>query len=191
VLAVGGLAAQVLGHDPSAAPRCEVGVTGHVAGLHGDVHCAVAHAQHDDVAVGEVVVVGIGVCVHLHAGEAVRAGECGFGPARAPVVAVGHDEGVIATHLPALERDLPAAAVQAPRMLDAGLKRDRLAEAEVVDVVVEVLADVGVVGEVGVAFGHREVRVLHALAAGVDEQPPVGRRHPVLVLEDPVAPDLV
>ena len=89
------------------------------------------------------------------------------------------------------ERDLPD-AVGAPRgALDAGLEADAVAHAEVVDVVVEVLRDVGVVREVGIGLRHREVRVLHALARGVDVQRAVGGRHPVGVPPHPVAADAV
>ena len=60
-----------------------------------------------------------------------------------------------------------------------------------VDVVVEVARDVRVVREVGIRLRHREVRVLHALARGVDVQRAVGRRHPVAVAQHPVAADAV
>ena len=76
-------------------------------------------------------------------------------------------------------------------MLDAGVEGDVQAQADVVGVVVEVLADVGVVGEVGVGGGHGEVRVGHALTGDVYEQVAVGGGHAVAVAEDPVATDLV
>src|SRR5205085_2292213 len=59
------------------------------------------------------------------------------------------------------------------------------------DVVVEVLRDVGVMGEVGIGLRHREVRVLHALARGVDVQGAVRGGHPVAVAVHPVATDAV
>jgi len=61
----------------------------------------------------------------------------------------------------------------------------------VVGVGIEVLGDQRVVREVGIAGGHRERRELHPLARRVDVQRSVGRRHPVAVLEDPVAADAV
>ena len=70
-------------------------------------------------------------------------------------------------------------------------KRDQLAQAEVVDVFVEVRCDLRVVGEVRVGGRHREVRVLHARARGVDEQVAVGGGHAVGVFEHPVAADTV
>ncbi len=73
----------------------------------------------------------------------------------------------------------------------AGVERDPVAEAEVVDVGVEVRGDVRVVGEVGIGLRHREARVLHPLARRVDVQRAVRRRHPVGVLVDPVAADAV
>ncbi len=86
---VDGFAEDVLGDDPGAVAGGEVGVGGDVGGLDGDVHGGVAHAEDDDVAVGEERVVDVGVGVQLLAGEGVGAGEGGFGPARVPVVAVG------------------------------------------------------------------------------------------------------
>ena len=188
---VDGLAEDVLGDDPGAAAGGQVGVGGDVGGLDGDVHGAVAHAEDDDVLAGEERVVDVGVGVHLLAGERVGAGEGRFGPARVPVVAVGDEQRVVGARLAAVERDLPGAVLAAVGVLDAGLEVDVRAQAEVVDVVVEVLADVGVVGEVGIGGGHREVRVVHALARDVDEQVAVGGRHPVAVAEHPVAADLV
>jgi hypothetical protein len=76
-------------------------------------------------------------------------------------------------------------------VLDARLELDAIAEAEVIDVAVEVLGDLAVMREVGIRRRHREVRVLHPLARGVDVQRAVGRRHAVLVAEDPVAADAV
>ena len=137
------------------------------------------------------VVARVVVRVHLHAGEHVAARERRLGPARVPVVAVGDDQRVVAARLAALERHVPACRRRRRRALDAGLERDPVAEAEVVDVVVEVLGDVGVVREVGIRLRHREVRELHPLARGVDVQRAVRRRHPVAVLEDPVAADAV
>ena len=67
----------------------------------------------------------------------------------------------------------------------------RVADAEVVDVGVEVLGDVRVVREVGIRRRHREVGELHPLARRVDVQRAVRGRHPVAVLEHPVAADAV
>ena len=79
----------------------------------------------------------------------------------------------------------------ARRARTRGLEADAVAEAEVVDVGVEVLGDLGVMRVVGVGPRHREVRVLHALARRVDVQRRVGGGHPVGVAEDPVAADAV
>jgi hypothetical protein len=106
------------------------------------------------------------------------------------VVAVGHEQHVVALGLALVGRDLPAVG----GLLGAGdarLEADPVAEAEVVDVGVEVGGDLRVVREVRVGLRHREVRVLHPLARGVDVEMPVGGRHPVRVLEDPVAADAV
>ena len=88
-------------------------------------------------------------------------------------------------------RDLPAAARQPLGARHERLERDPVAEAEVVDVGVEVRGDVGVVREVRIGRGHREVGELHPLARRVDVQRAVRGRHPVAVLEHPVAADAV
>ena len=129
--------------------------------------------------------------MHLLARERVRARERRFGPARVPVVAVGDEQRVVAARLAAVELDRPDAVLVACGVLDAGLEGDLLAQAEVVDVVVEVGRDLRVVGEVRIGLRHREVRVLHARARGVDEQVAVGGRHAVAVSEHPVAADAV
>ena len=133
--------------------------------------------------------------MQLGALERVGARKGRFGPARVPVMAVGHDQGVVLAYLAlavaALDRHLPHAVRAARGMLHARLKGDVLAQPEVVDVVVEVLLDVRVMGKVRIGAGHRIVRVGHPLARDVDEQVPVGSRHPVAVAKHPVAADLV
>jgi hypothetical protein len=107
------------------------------------------------------------------------------------VVPVGDQQRVVAVVFAVVERDLPDAVGPPLGMLDAGPEADPVADAEVVDVVVEVLRDVRVVREVGIRLRHREVRVLHALARRVDVQRAVGRRHAVGVAPHPVAADAV
>jgi hypothetical protein len=107
------------------------------------------------------------------------------------VVAVGDDDRVVLERVAGGDADLEDAVVAARHMLDAGLEADAVAEAEVVDVVVEVLGDVVVAREVRIRLGHREVRVLHARPRRVDVQRAVRGRDVVLVAPDPVAPDAV
>ena len=166
---------------------------GDVGALDGDVHRAVAHAEDDDVLVAQHVVGEVLVGVHLLDRGRVVAGERGLGPARVPVVAVGDDQRVVlALEPPCPWRHAPAAVGRGARRVSTPrLEADAVAEAEVVDVVVEVRRDLRVVRVVGVRLRHREVRVLHPLARGVDVQPLVGRAHPVAVAEDPVAADPV
>ena len=183
------LALDVLGDDPGAASGGEVGLRGRVGRVDGQVHRAVAHPQDDHALVAELLRVLVVVRVHLAPRE--LAGEGRLGPARVPVVAVGDHHGVIDVRLAVLELDLEHAVVPARDMRDAGLEADPVAEAEVVDVVVEVLGDLSVVREVGKGLRHLEVRVLHALARRVDVQRAIGGRHPVAVAEDPVAADPV
>ena len=136
------------------------------------------------------VVARVVVRVHLHAREVVGPGEGGLRPARVPVVAVGDQQRAVLAHLPRVERH-PPAAVDRLRALDPGLERDPLAQAEVVDVGVEVRGHLRVVREVRIVGRHREVRVGHPVARGVDVQGLVGARHPVGVAEDPVPADAV
>ena len=172
------LAEQVLRDHVRAAAGGEVGLARDEARLDRDVHRRVAHPEHDDGLVAEEVrvVALVVVRVDLHALEVVGAGERRLGPARVPVVAVGDDQRVVAMRRAVVERDLPHAVGPPRGVLDAGLEADAVADAEVVDVVVEVARDVRVVGEVGIRLRHREVGVLHALARGVDVQRAVRRR---------------
>jgi hypothetical protein len=107
------------------------------------------------------------------------------------VVAVGDQQRVVAAALAGVELDRPRSRLVARCTLHAGLERDQIAKREVVHVVLEVRSDLGVVGEVWIGLGHREVRVLHARARGVDEQVAIGRGHAVAVFEHPVAADAV
>ena len=184
-------AEHVLGDDPHTLARRQVRALGHVGGLHSDVHRRVAHTQHDDPLAGEDGVVDVGVGVQLRAGEAVRPRERRFGPARVPVVAVGDHQRVVATGLAGIELHRPQAVLVAGGVLHSGLEGDELAQAEVIDVGLEVRGDLRVMGEVGIGVGHGEVRILHARTRGVDEQVAVGGGHAVAVLEHPVAADAV
>ena len=125
--------------------------------------------------------------MQLRAREAVRPGERRFGPTGVPVMAVGDHQRVVVPRLARIELDRPKAVLVTRGVLHAGLEGDQLAQAEVIDVGVEVRRDLRVMGKIWIGVGHREVRVLHARARGVDEQVAVGGGHPVLVLEHPVA----
>ena len=183
----------VLGDDPGAAPGGEVRRSGREARLHRDVHRRVAHPEDDHAPVAEEgrILSRVVVRVDLEAGEPVAAREPGLRPARIPVVAVGDDQRVVAPAAAVVEDDLPGAVGGRGGAIDAGLEADPVAEAEVVDVGVEVLRDLRVMGEVGIRRRHREVGELHPGARRVDVQRAVRRRHPVAVLEHPVAADAV
>jgi hypothetical protein len=188
---VGGPAEEVLRHDPRAPAGGEERALGDVRGLDRDVHRAVAHPEDDDAPARELLGLAVVVGVHLGAGERVVPGEARLGPARVPVVAVGDEQGVEALGRPVVELELPHAVGAAAGVLDARPEADRLAQAEVVGVGVEVLGDLGVVRVVRIRRRHREVRELHPLARRVDVQAAVGRREPVAVAEDPDAADPV
>ena len=74
------------------------------------------------------------------------------------MVAVGDEQRVEAVGASAGVAQGPDAVLSALGVLDGGLEADPLTQAEVVDVVVEVLGDVAVVGEVRIGLRHRVVR---------------------------------
>ena len=180
-------AEDVLGDDPGAAPGGQEDALGGLRGLDRDVHRRVAHAEHDDALAGEErrVVAEVVVRVHLDALEDVHAleGRPAAGPSGGRWRPAARGSRAVS---PVSSAHPPAALVRL-RVLDAGVERDPLAQAEVVDVGVEVGRDLGVVREVRIVGRHREVRVGHPVAARVDVQRAVGRGHPVGVAEDPVA----
>jgi hypothetical protein len=113
------------------AARGEEDLLGNVARLDGDVHGAVAHPDHDDPLPLEVVGVTVEVRVHLDAAQG--AGKGRLGPARVPVVAVGHNQGVVTAGLRAGragEVDLPHPIRPALGALDPVSKRIRLRRAK-------------------------------------------------------------
>ena len=73
------LAEHVLGDDPSAFARRQIGVGGHIGGLDGDVHRRVAHAEHDDVLAREDRIVHVGVGVQLVPSKVSAPGNAGSG----------------------------------------------------------------------------------------------------------------
>jgi hypothetical protein len=158
--------------------------------LRGDIHRRVAHADHDDVLaahIHRVERVGIGVAVEGGAVELpgiVR-------DARAPMVAVADKQYIVEPGLAGRERHFPQALGVAPRLVDRGSEGDRLPQAEVVDIVFEILMQLGVVGEVRPVSGDREVFERQAPFRGVDVQALVAGRHPIGVFVVPIAPDLV
>ena len=113
------------------------------------------------------------------------------GPARAPVVPVGDDERVEGVRLAVVGLDAPAPARLADRALDGGAETQVGPQAEALDVGVEVLADLDVIGEVRPLARHRQVRELRARPAGVAVQGLVGRRQAARVVEHPDAADPV
>ena len=74
---------------------------------------------------------------------------------------------------------------------NTGIEDDRLTQSEVLDVVLEVLEEFGVVREVGRSAETREVLECQAPLRRVDMQALVAGRHPVGILVVPVSADLV
>ncbi len=104
------------------APRRQVGSFRHFAGFAGNVHGAVAHAQHNHVFVPEDVVVHVVVGMKCQSIE--FSGEGRFWIARVPVVAVGDNQCVVVCHLAVIERNDPHAIIPALGPLEAGLEPD-------------------------------------------------------------------
>ena len=99
-----------------AAPAADELAPGDKARLDRDVHRAVAHADHQHVLIAEVARVDEPVRVHLEAVEAPRVGR--LGPARVPVMAVGHQQRVVAAGLAGIQLDSPDAVAIQRRMRD-------------------------------------------------------------------------
>ena len=159
--------------------------------LDGDVHGRVAGTDDDHVAARELVAGAVVVGVDLLAVERARVGR--LGPPRVPVVPVGDEHGVVGAGLGAAgagDAYVPATVGGACDVLDGGVEGDRVAEAEVVDVVVEVGRDLVVARVVRVVLGHREVRVGHPRAGGVDLEGVVAGGLAVGVVEDPGPADV-
>jgi hypothetical protein len=186
-------AVDVLGqHVGTAAHRDEGGVCD-PRRLDGDVGRRVADAEHEDPLAREDVRLAVVVHVDLLAAELLGPRESGFGPTRVPVVPVGDEDGAIAIgllvavsvgdgHLP-----LPLDRLRAE---DLGAEANLLAEAEVIDVFVEIGGHLEVVRVVRIVIRHRQRLEGHHPPRGVDVQRAVRRRHPVVVFEAPVPPDL-
>jgi hypothetical protein len=109
------------------------------------------------------------------------------------VVAVGDDDRAVAVRaldaVGALNGDVPAPVTGGLHPVNLRVEPDAIAEAEVVDVVVEVLRDLPVVGVVRVIGRHGKGRVGHEVTRSVDVQRAVGRRHLVVVAVAPIAAD--
>ena len=137
---------------------------------------------------------GIDVVVRVQLDAVELAGEPRLGPTRVPMMAVADEERVVVANLTRRQRDTPDAIRRPLGMLHLGVEDDERPQLEVVAVVGHVSSDVGVVGivrEVRVAQADREVVELQALLGGVDVERAVGRGAAVLVLEHPIAADLI
>ena len=146
-----------------------------VAQLARNIHRAIADADHQHPLAVQIVRrkgVDIFVRVDLDAVELTREG--GLGPARVPVVAVGHDQHVEGMHLAVVERDPPAAVGHPLGMLDSGVEPDRILHAEVFGIGPKVGGDLRVVREVGIVGRKRKVVKRDRVARRVDVQRAIG-----------------
>ena len=179
------LAADPLADHVDPAAQREVRLVGEVARVASDVDAAVPPADDDHPLARQLLGPAVVVRVHLDTVELTR--ERRLGPARVPVVAVGDHDRVVRASLAGRELDLPTAVVIPRHVLDRGLERDRVANPEVVDVAIEVVADVA--PRRIVVRAQREVRVRHPRTRGVHLQGRVTARAPVRVLEHPEPAD--
>ena len=183
------------GRTHAPAPHGEVRRARIPGRLHGDVGRGVPDAEHHDPLAGEHLGSAVVVRVDLLAREVLAARERRLGPARVPVVTVGDQHVVVvpgrdrARVVARPDRDVPPTALRGCHLGHLGTERDRVAEREVVDEVVEVLGDLPVARVVWQARRHRPRGVLHPLARGVDVQRAVRRADAVVVLVAPVAAD--
>ena len=186
------LAVHVFGQHPHPAPGGDPQVFGDrpLGQLAGDVHRRVAHADDHDVLaahVDRVERVAIGVAVEgrpVELAGIVR-------DARAPVVAVADEQHVVQSRFAGRQGHFPQAVGVAPGLLDRGVEGDRLTQAKVVDVVLEILMQLGVVRKVRPVAGDGEVLERQSPFGRVDVQAFVAGRHAVGVAIVPVAADLV
>jgi hypothetical protein len=155
-----------------------------------DIHGRIAHADDDDVLaphVDGIERVAIGVAVKGRALELAGI----FGDARAPMVAVAHEQDVVEPCFTSGKRHLPQAVGIATRGLDGGVEGDGLAQTEVIHIVLEVLEQLSVVRKVRPVGGDREILEGEAPFGGVDVQAGVAGLHAVGIVEVPVAADLI
>ena len=165
---VGGDSEEVLGHDMRASAHRDEGAVGDLRAVGGHVTGRVADAEHQHPLAGVGLRLPVVVRVELLAGEGIGPGEGRGRQPRVPVVAVRHQHGVVPAGALFAAVAMPRGNV--PRAVgatldpgDLGAELDVLAEAEVLDVVVEVGGDGSVAKIVRVVARHFERGVLHAV----------------------------
>ena len=112
-----------------------------------------------------------------------------FRPAGIPVMAVGHHHRTIVPALAPCEGHLPAIPGVRRHLFHFAMKADGLANAKVIDIILEITQYIAVMAVVGKIFRHGIIGILHVPLAGDDMQGAVGGRHPVVVSVAPVAAD--
>ena len=185
-------AVHVLGQDPDAPPRRDdqPARQGPLGQLRGDVHGRIAHAHHHH---------GLAADVHRIKGRAIGVGVKGHPVEmarivrrpRAPVVAIADKENVVMPCFTCRKRDVPEAICIAHSAGHGGVEGDGLAQAEMVDIVVEVLQQLAVVRKVRPAGGHGIVLKGQTPLGRIDVQALVAGRVAVRVVVVPVAPNVV
>ena len=129
--------------------------------------------------------------MHLLALERIGAREGRLRPARVPVMAVSHQEGVEALAAAVAKSQLPSSVAEALGVLNWRFEADPVTDAKVINVIIEVGGDLGVVWIIGVILRHRIIGVGHPQPRSVDVEVAVAGRHPIDVLVDPVAANAV
>ena len=172
-----------------AAAGREQRAVGHPCEVAGDVTARVAHPHDEHPPIPEAVRGAVVVGMKHAAGE--RAGQIGH--PRQPVMTAGHEHTATDAGLGLAARGPDRHGKRAVGLrhdpLHRGAKPDPITEAEVIDVVVEIPADLLVPGEVGVVLRHGMIGERGPVARGVDLQRLVDRRHAVVVVVPPEPAD--
>ena len=90
-----------------------------------------------------------------------------------------------------MQCNVPSTPFQGDGGGDFCVKTDVRPDVEMINVVIEIFGNLGVMWEHRVVIGHRIVRVLHTRLRGIDEERVISAGHAVGVLIGPVATDAV
>ena len=155
-----------------------------------DIHCRIAHADHDDIfaaQIDRVVRVAIAVDVEMRVVETAGVAR----HVRIPMVPVAHEQRVIFARLAGRERHRPAAARLPLGLLYLGVEGDQRPQAEVIHIVAEILPQLRMAGEIGPVRRHRIILERQPPFRRVDMQRLVAGRLAVRILVVPIAADIV
>src|SRR5690349_11042554 len=90
------------------------------------------------------------------------AGERWLRPARIPVMPVSNKQGAVEMCCSIIQRDLPASTLQRYSMRHECAEANRRLDTEMLNIPIEILSDLRMMGKDGIIVGHGIIRVLHA-----------------------------